>query len=362
MDNEKFIKNVLSIKNKINNIPLEYLNLYIEKKIKKFSSLKKLRYHLKIDNKLISNKDKLLFKYKCIYCDEISEINITQFLRKINKNKIRCYLCRNKDIIKRECQSKFMKNKGNDYKKPEIIKLSLEKKIKKSLEDFEKESSEFKEKYNQKHLTKDEFNRLSKNIISFNNGKYSDIMNYTFIPIISVSNQMKYTGVLKINETEIIFNTYEPILKCDNCDNTWKSKNIYRFKNSKKIFCKECSCTNKIFKIRPTYNICNQKINYQSKLEKKFIEFCNSEGLVLNNGPKIKYNFLDKEREYRVDFKVLDYLVEIKDFHKWFLDNIKSGKWPAKEQAAKIYCEENELNFLLITPKNWDKMLKLIID
>jgi hypothetical protein len=61
---------------------------------------------------------------------------------------------------------------------------------------------------------------------------------------------------------------------------------------------------NKVFKIRKTHNINNEIILYQSKLEFKFITWCNNNGIILYNGPKVEYVFNEKSRIYRVDFRI----------------------------------------------------------
>lgn len=364
MDNEKLIENIFKITS--NNNIVNYKILSLQKFASKYSSNKEKIFHFFIDNNRITSKSNFIFYYKCIYCDLNNKIKVRQLLRKINKNEIRCYHCRNKSDIKRSKHSKFMISnnvKTGEYIQPKKkIQLNLDQIIENSKKEFSKESYLFKENFNKKHLSKKDFIELKKRILSFNNGIFTDLSNYEYIPILKTNNQMKYTSVIRINGTDNYFQPNNPILKCDLCENKWKAKNIFRFKNQKKILCRDCSCTNKIFKIRFYKNILNEKILYQSKLEKKFIDYCNDNKIKVTNGPNINYYFDNKKRNYRVDFKVLNYLVEIKDYHKWHLDNIKSGKWDAKENAAKTYCKDNNLEFLFVTPKNWEDKLKILID
>ena len=173
---------------------------------------------------------------------------------------------------------------------------------------------------------------------------------------------MIFTSVMYNKNDNTIFKADQPIMKCDNCDNNWRAKSLEKFKNDIKIMCKDCSCVNKLFNIKASTNINKEKILYQSKLELKFINFCNDNNIVVTNGPKIKYNFNDKERTYKVDFQVKKYLIEIKDEHIWHKNEIDSGKWGAKEKAAKIYIKENNLEgFFFITPKNWNQYTSKLI-
>jgi hypothetical protein len=158
-----------------------------------------------------------------------------------------------------------------------------------------------------------------------------------------------------------IFKDHQPIIKCDNCEQYWRAKDLKKFKNDIKIFCKDCSLTNKTFKIRRTNNVNNDIVLYQSKLELKFINWCNNNNILVINGPIIKYNF-NGDKRYRVDFQIGNDLVEIKDCHIWHRNDVKSGKWDEKKKAVDNLIKNNEYNnFYLITPSNWNDMLKKLI-
>lgn len=89
-------------------------------------------------------------------------------------------------------------------------------------------------------------------------------------------------------------------------------------------------------------------LNYQTKPELKFIKECQRNNIKVLNGEKIPYWFNDKDREYFCDFKILENdtwrLIEIKQKHKWWFDDLRSGKIKAKSMAAIKYSKEN--NFL----------------
>ena len=65
---------------------------------------------------------------------------------------------------------------------------------------------------------------------------------------------------------------------------------------------------------------------------------------------KIKYHFNNSEKIYKVDFEItkLSMLIEIKDNHVWHQNQVKSGKWMAKESSAKKWCEHNKYEYYLI--------------
>jgi hypothetical protein len=90
---------------------------------------------------------------------------------------------------------------------------------------------------------------------------------------------------------------------------------------------------------------------YQSKLELKFINWCNSNNIIVNNGPVVDYLFNGKNHKYRIDFQIDDLLIEIKDFHIWHKNQVESGKW-----AAKLSAVESK-KYYFITPNNWNQMI-----
>jgi hypothetical protein len=355
----KIINNIINIYENHNEIEIK--NIKLEFSINKYSSTKKNIWHIILNNKILSKKDKYLFKYKCITCNAINIITVISFLRKINKCSFCCLLCNNKDINKRKKQSEFMKNINKVEKKIITEKTnlsSIQNIINESINLFNALDNDFKTKYFLYHLTEDDYKRISKNIKSFQNGKYTDLNSIKYIPIFKTNNQMKFTSIMYDTKNDILFKAHQPILNCDNCNNNWRSKLLERFKNSIKIMCKNCSLVNKTFKIRNTKNVNNDTILYQSKLELKFIDWCNNNNILVKNGPNIQYNFADKNRIYRVDFQINKTLIEIKDDHIWHKNAVLSGNWKAREMSINklIECKEYD-NYFLIFPRNWDYYL-----
>lgn len=114
--------------------------------------------------------------------------------------------------------------------------------------------------------------------------------------------------------------------------------------------CKSCIIKEK-HKIRNTTNILGDLLTYQSDMEKKFIDWCNENLIVIKDGPVIPYTFKGKKTKYIVDFIVKGtILVEIKDNHIWYKREVESGKWKAKEEAAKLYAKCKGYTFKLVFP------------
>lgn len=355
---EQILDSIIDFKNKKENISIKIENKKLEFIASKYSSTKQEIWHLFINDEKITKTSDYLISYKCITCDSINTVSTTQFLRKIRKNKTNCYNC---SILK---LNDDIKNHLVDNQVVKVIKPtpSLIEIHESSIIEFNTYPEIFIDSYLSTHLNEEDYKRISKNIISIENGKYTNLENIEFWCIFKVNNQMKFSSVMydKINNT--IFKANQPILKCDKCNNNWRAKSLEQFKNCYKIFCTTCSCCNKTFKIRSMKNIDNQPIIYQSKLEVRFIEFCAINNIVVNNGPTIDYTFNNKIHRYRIDFQIKDYLIEIKDFHIWHKKQVESGKWQGKINAVDEYIKNsNYKKYFLVTPQNWNLITKELI-
>ena len=371
---EKILDYIVKIQKKETkeNVPIVTKKLLYE--ISKYSSKKECIYHLEINNMKLRKSSEYLVTYICSVCEVETSVGTTQILRKIRNGVLpKCLSCL------RSGHDFSNKKKEEDIDGEKQKQLQIEcKPEKKDKEEIHQQSiQEFEEKYNDlfqnayflSHLTEDDYNRIRKNIISFGNGKYTDLNNYDFWSIYKVNNQMRFSSVIYDKITKNIFKADQPIIKCDNCTKSWRCKSLEKFKNDYKLLCPECKLCNRTFKLRPTKNINNDIIMYQSKLELKFIHWCNNNNFVVTNGPNIPYHFLPenentngKSRVYKVDFQINNYLIEIKDFHIWHRNQVKSGLWQCKLDAVNTYITDNKLQkYFFITPQNWNQQIKELL-
>jgi hypothetical protein len=324
----------------------------------KYSSKKNEIWHIELNDTILKKTSDVIISYRCVNCNTTNSVSSTQIIRKINKCSTFCPKC---NIINLNSISYDRSVKSNvSEEKPK----TLSKIYKDSLIEFETYPNDFKQSYLLSHLSVDDYKRIKPNIIGFCNKNKNKLDDYEFWDIFKTNNQQKFTSVLYDKNNDTIFKADQPVLKCDNCLNTWRAKNIEQFKNAYKILCKDCKLCNRTFKIRSTSNIMGDRIIYQSKLELKFINWCESNGIVVHNGPSIEYFFDDKCLTYRVDFKIDNMLIEIKDFHIWHKNQIESGKWNAKMEGVNKYIEESSKpkikKYYLLTPNNWNQMLREI--
>lgn len=352
----QIVNNISSITLDSHKVKIDKLQL--EFSTNKYSAKKNSIWHLILNNKNLSKKDKFYFKYKCVSCSAEHLVATTQMLRKINKGSVQCNFCKNSDETKCLVHSIFMKTFTPEpiveiKSPPSFLEIKND-----SINKFENLDDDFKSNYFSFHLTDDDYKRISKNIKSFQNGKYTDINDIEYWSVYNSMNQMNYTSIMYSKKDNILFKPHQPILICDNCGNDWRAKSIERFKNCFKIMCKDCIFVSKTFKIRKFNNINNELILYQSKLELKFINWCNNNNILVKNGPKVPYNFLNKDRTYKVDFVIGSTLIEVKDNHIWHKNDVKSGKWAAKELAVNNLIKKGEYKeYFMIMPQNWQDII-----
>jgi hypothetical protein len=333
---EQILDSIIEVKEKKTNIIVPILNKELKFESSKYSSTKENIWHLFINDIKIKKTSEYLISYKCLSCNQTNIVGTTQFLRKIRQCKTQCYQCYQ---CKTQCYQCNINS--NDTKE----KLSLFDIYQKSIKDFELFPDQYTNTYFLSHLSEDDYSRIKKNIISLGNGKYLNMDEYEFWSIYKVDNQMKFSSVLYDKINNIIFKAFQPIMKCDNCEKHWRCKSLESFKNCYKILCPECKSCNRIFNIRSIKNNNNEIILYQSKLELKFINWCNSNNIIVKNGPNI-------DKKYHFNFQINDILIAIKDFH--------NGLWEAKKDAINNYIKEGTRNItkiFLITPNSWNQML-----
>ena len=359
-----YFKSIVSIRDKKDNSNVP-LNICLIQKISSIYSNTKIPiYKLIIDNKPISRNNSYLVLYTCQTCNIQNEITLNLFMRKVNKETKCCENCKNNEEEKCKNQSQFMKEnihkiRSGDYIK-EVIKVksnSLEEHLKKSNEDWNLEDESFKEHYFINHLTDEDYIRISPKIISISNDKIQSLSEWIYFPTYRIYNQSRFTPML-IHKTEN--RTEKPNyikFRCDNCEGEYVHRDIELVKNHLKLLCQQCSLVNKKFNLRKKTLKDGTSILWQSIPERRFIEWCEENKIKIKNGPTVLYTFKEKQHKYRVDFELPDkkLLIEIKDNHCWHNEQVKSGKFKAKELSAIEWCKIHYYKYHVIFPKTLQK-------
>ena len=369
-------KNIISIecKKKNTNEQMRYdINLFnIDKIIHKYSNTGVPLYRFFYENEVITRNNHYVVEYKCICCKSIHIVALNNILRKINRNILKCRICKELDESKRINQSSFMiECKGKPIKKlrDEISlnnKVTLENKLIMDKQLFIEYDDDFKDNYFRRNMNCEEFDYIRNKIKFIQNKKFEMNDDLIYYPIVSISNQTRFCPYLFSKSRNCLEKIHNITFLCDNCNCEFISKDLHSHKNRIKALCKDCNLTNNIFKLRSYQNLSKENIMYQSKFELKFIRYCNEKKIYLINGPKIDYKHKDKYAKYKIDFAIpkLNLLIEIKDNHIWHKEQESSGKWEAKINGVNQYLKNNEKynNFKVIFPKNYLFELRNIVD
>jgi hypothetical protein len=363
----KIIKNITDITDGDGNkVQLNENGLNLEFSQNKYASKKLAVWRISINGIHLTKADKYIFDYNCVTCNSKKSLCPISLIRKVNKCSLECVECVNQNASKRANHSANFSSYAAKNEAAALAALTPLTYIQKRdgcLAKFNSMDDDYKDAYFACHLTTDDYKRISKNLVGFQNGKITNLEDIEYWPVYNSTNQMTFTHIMYDKKNQTVFKPHQPMMKCDNCECTWRAKSIERFKNCHKIQCKTCMLCNTTFILRKTHNIVNDVVMYQSKLELKFINWCNNSGITITNGPIIPYEFNSVQRTYRVDFLVNNVLIETKDNHVWHREQLASGKWQAKESAARAQVANGTYaDYLMVTPKNWITSLKYLKD
>jgi predicted RNA-binding Zn-ribbon protein involved in translation (DUF1610 family)/predicted transcriptional regulator len=327
----------------------EVKNYCIKEIANKFSNTKIPIKKMVIDDKEISRNNSYCVQYTCDTCSLSSIITLNLYMRKINKSG--CQNCRNYQEEKILKQTETLRKTLEEGKQ----EITLQDKIDKSLQDWNNEDEEFKEKYNLKYITNEEFECIKHKIISVNNG--ANILNndWKYMYNFRINNQTKYNPMIINLKENIVCPIHYVKFECENCGEHFINRDLYIQKNRIKIMCKNCTFCNKTYKVK-TLKVFNETVKYNSNYEKRFILWCKEKGVHIKNGPVIK----DGEHKYFVDFQIGDMVIEFKDNHHYHKKNVLEGKFKAKNDATYEWCKNNNYTFEIVFPTNLNKLKEKI--
>lgn len=320
----------------------------------KYSASNEPTLKIKMSSQIFKRTDKLT--YECPNCHTISTIFIGKF---ISKNSTFCMHCKEKQNYKRDTQKEYVLKSWKGFgkivpkyknKTEKVLGVIIEDSIK----SFSEENDQFKKDYFKRVPTILEFNKIKNSVKSIEGNIINKDIKY--YPIVKNNNQMRYSPKVLIDGKLFLLNNCE--FYCSICGDDFKGRNFKSKSNSDKILCQSCSFSNKIFKFKSILNISGDKVTYQSNPELKLIKHYNNNNIIIKNGPKIEYYLNGDKKIYKVDFEVPSnkFLIEVKGEHIWHRKEVESGKWQAKEKAAKIWCLKNGYTYHLLF--NVDVLIK----
>lgn len=273
--------------------------------------------------------------YKVMYlcrCGRKHKILLQKYLL---KKKLYCINC----VQDRSYDDHIIANK--------IGKNKIQKPIKKEFDEYD---DEFKYNYSKNHLSNQEFYKYLPHIYKINNTiiTQSNIKYIVYYYAEHTTNQHKFTSKISFDSGLHIESIKDVYLQCDTCNRIFRVHfNNIRLQDINNICCIRCKLANTTYPIRKYKNT---NITYQSGIEKEFLDFCFNNGIKVENGKEISYQFNGKMKTYITDFYLpkIKYIIELKAKNKFYRDDLKSGKIEAKNSAANIYAKQYNLHFKFV--------------
>lgn len=316
---------------------IQYQKLEIKRE--KYSKFGVLKNWLYVDGILLHPK-----KYKVKYICRCGTENIIYLSKYLEKEILCCNKC--SQSIKygmTSCNSK-------DYKSEEKIITNQHREI----VDFENATEELKKQYYEIHLTPEEFYINLKYFVKINKREINEdnIQHIKYVYAVPTNNYYGYSSKISFDDGQKYETLNEIYLKCSICGKPFKVhiSNIRQKGDLNQAKCKKCNFTNHIYENKRYDNSTN--LTYQSNLEKFFIDLIKAKGYEIENGPTILYFYRhwNKMREYLTDFYLPQFkiIVEIKGNNKWYKDDLKTGKFNDKCEAAQKYAEKHQMTFVVL--------------
>jgi hypothetical protein len=343
---QRIINNITNIiDDSGNKIQLADGGIRIEFKDNKYSAKKLAVWNIYVNGNRISKSDNYIFEYNCVYCYSRQLLSPITLIRKVNKCAMTCIECMRQSYpVLHQKQLTYVEKRDMAVMR------------------FDALDDDYKSAYFQKHLTLSDYVRISKNIIGFQNGKIIDFENIEYWPIYNSTTQLSFTHIMYNTKTQTVFKPHQPIMECDNCNKHWRADTLQKFKNQYRIYCPKCcnNTCNTTIRYHNSRNINNSQILYCSLQERKFIDWCNNNGILVNNGPIISYDLAGKEKTYRIGFLLGNTLIDTKN-NIWQRDEQPSANWQSKELAARALVADRKYDdYIIITPKTWITNLKYL--
>lgn len=207
----------------------------------------------------ISRNNNFMCEYECSTCKRTNLVTFNVFTQKVKKQICICTTC------------------SHTGKQSLVDKLSDDNK------EFKKQSIEFKRNYFRKYLTPEEFTHIKNHMKSFQHEKFTNLDDFEYYPCVKTGDPCRYLPFLYDTKRDALEKIININFCCETCGEIFFNRELYAQKNKYKILCSSCGFTNNTFKLKNTINYRNEKVTYKSLFEKRFIDFCNDNKIVIRN-------------------------------------------------------------------------------
>ena len=290
-------------------------------------------FHLIYDTIKIQRKNKYIVSFNCISCNRENIVNLNNFVGKVEKNTKSCFNCNIFPNKFTSIDDKILKDR-DDY-----FKLPLRKRI----------------MYENKLMTPFHFEKIKKYIISYNNDKFSDIDYTMYIPYYKPTESNKHFEPCFLDRnTDIVTRAINIKLECHHCNYHFKIDSIRNIRKQFPIYCKMCYI--RFGDIKPKYecNITGQNVMYKTKMQHKFIKYCNNNEIVIYNGP-------NNIELCNIDFYIphsktyIDVVGNLEYQEDYNVDNLNKRYDVIQDFISKETRQGLENTYIVLHPKNYVK-------
>lgn len=314
----------------------------------------KKHFHLVYDGEKIRRKNNYIVSFNCMSCNRENIVNLNNFARKIEKNNKSCFNCDHNDNNNNNNIGNINKFKSIDDKiindKTAYFEMPLRKRL----------------LYENKLMTPSHFENIKRYIISYNNDKFSDIDYTMYVPYYRPTESTKYFEPCFFDRnSDIVSRAINIKMWCHHCKHHFKIDSIRNVKKQFPIYCKMCEI--KFGNIKPKFecNIVGQNVMFKTKMQHKFIKYCNNNEIVVFNGPN-DITLYGVEGDTYIDFyipgcktyiDVVGNLEYQEDYENNDIINVTS------KRAYGIMYDfiSQEDKYLLLHPKNYVKETRRLL-
>ena len=283
-------------------------------------------YHLVIKDEVIKRKNKFIVSFNCITCGRENIIALNNLISKINRNIQACPSCINNFA---NMANKIIQDKNA----------------------FEEQDESIQKKYMAKILKTEDYKRLSNCIVSFQNDKFKNMHDMIYVPYFRTSQNMtSFENVFYDRTRDVIEKAINFTCRCNHCEVLFSCKNLHVYRSQPTILCKACNTTFSTKKTKTEASVC-----FRTKMQHKFIKYCNNKKISIQNGPSVSFRKSDGEQTTsNIAFYLpdLNTLVDVYG-NKEYTDNNST-----QLNAIHEYARQNNMIYDVINPKNYVKVTR----
>lgn len=299
-------------------------------------------FHLIYDEILVTRKNNYIVSYNCITCNRENIICLNNFIKKIERCTEKCFTC--------------LSSKGGD--------ITIEDKILEDRKDFLVLDAKKKQSYEKKLMSVDHFQSIRKYLLSYNNDKFCNINDIVYIPYYRPTESNKYYEPCFYNKNlNIISRAINLVFECHHCKNRVTFNNLNPLRKKHVIYCKMCSCQFGCTKYKYEANIHGVNVGHKTKMQHKFLKYCNKKGILCENGPS-DLSFKDIDGNVSIAFYLprhrlfIDVLSNL-DFDEYSKNNNNKN---ARTLLIEDYLSKNNLgDYTIIHPKNYVSVTRKLL-